>query len=40
MSPHVPNIDQSGCDRDVSKSGGDDWEVEISKDTFALCTPP
>src|SRR5271163_699409 len=23
MSPHVPNIDQLGCGRDVSKSGGD-----------------
>src|SRR3954447_8085294 len=23
MSPHVPNIDQLGCGRDVSTSGGD-----------------
>jgi hypothetical protein len=31
MSLHVPNIDQSGCSRDVSKSGGHNLEVEISK---------
>jgi hypothetical protein len=23
-----------------SKSGGDNWEVEISKDLFPLSTPP
>jgi hypothetical protein len=31
MSPYVLNIDQSGCGRDISKSGGHNWEVEISK---------
>jgi len=34
MSPHVPNIDQPGCGGDISKSGGHNWEVEISK---AMC---
>src|SRR5436305_8788310 len=27
MSPHVPNIDQPGCGRDISKSGGHNWKV-------------
>jgi hypothetical protein len=26
----VPNIDQLDCDRDVSKSGGRNWKVEVS----------
>jgi hypothetical protein len=40
MSPRVPNIDQSGCGKGVSKSGGHNWEVEISNVGFSLCTPP
>jgi hypothetical protein len=31
MSLHVPNIDQPDCGREISKSGGHNWEVEFQK---------